>query len=491
MKDNGRQAKPWGDWVAKCCKARLVGALPAWVAVALLSACALKAPERPAAPVLPAQWQATQHETQQQGTVGADAALETAMTTQWWKAFGSVELEALLQQVLARNQNLEAAAARVEQAQAAARIAGAELWPTLSASLNASRQGRLGGDAQTAGRMLGAGLAASYEVDLWGGLRAGGRAALERALASRFDQQAARLSISAQAVSAWLQWVALHERLGIAQANLDTALRLLEIITVREQAGAETRLALAQQGTLVAGQRREIAALRQAYAQAGAQLLVWAGEAQWRIPRPESLLSLRVPRIDAGVPSALLVRRPDIAAAEARLSAVDADVVVARAAMLPRLTLSASAGGSDGRVSQVLDNPVYALAAGLTAPIFNAGRLSAAHEQALARRRELLADYRQAILAAFADAQAALEGVRGSAAQAAAQAEELRLAQETLTLAEARYRAGAEHQLVLLDAQRALYAAQDAAVRRQADRLLAAMDLYRALGGGWTDEDPS
>lgn len=462
--------------------------LPVWMGAALLlSGCALTPPERPAEPVLPAQWQATQD-----GPISkTDAIASDAVTSQWWQGFDSAELNTMLQLVLTQNQDLEAAAARVEQAQAAARMAGAELWPTLSASLDASRQGRLGGDADTTGRSLSAGLAASYEVDLWGGIRAGGRAAANRAMASAFDQQAARLSISAQAASAWLRWVALNERLEIAQSNLASAQRLLEIVEVRQQAGAETRLAVAQQRTLVASQYREIAGLRQDVAQAGAQLIVWVGQPDWQIPKPDSLLNLRVPGINAGLPSALLTRRPDIAAAEARLGAVEADVVVARAAMLPRLTLSASAGGSDRQFSRVLDNPIYALAAGLAAPIFNAGRLSAAHDQALAQRRELLANYRQAILSAFSDAQVALDGVVGSEAQAVAQAEELRQARETLLLAESRYRAGAENQLVLLDAQRALYAAQDAAVQRQAGRLLAAIDLYRALGGGWTNEEPN
>lgn len=450
-----------------------------------LAACALQAPERPATLALPQQWHTTTTQSQHESTS------QDAVNVQWWQSFGSTELDGVLEQVLTHNHDLEAAVARVEQAQAAARMAGAELWPTVSASLNASRQGRLDGHPQTAGRVYSAGVAASYEVDLWGGVRAGARSASGRALATQFDQQAARISISAQAAAAWLRWVALHERQEIAQANLRSAQRLLEIIEAREQAGAETRLALARQRTLVASQRSEIAALRQAFAQAGAQLLVWVGQADWQVPKPDSLLQLQVPSIAAGLPSALLTRRPDIAAAEARLGAVEADVVVARAAMLPRLSLSASASGSDRGLSHVLDNPVYALAAGLAAPIFNAGRLAAAHDEALARRRELLAHYRQAILAAFSDAQRALEGVSGSEAQALAQAEELQQARETLALAEARYRAGAETQLALLDAQRSLYAAQDAAVQRQAERLLAAIDLYRALGGGWMYESPN
>ena len=463
-------------------KTRLLGRMPGLVGVLMLSACALTPPESADIPLLPTQWQSAQY-----GPVAeADALGQDAVTERWWESFDSPALETVVQQVLAGNLDLEAAAARVEQAKAVAHMAGSELWPTLSAALEASRQGGSGGSYDNRGHTHSVGLAASYEVDLWGGLRAGGRAAVSRAQASGFDQHAARLSISAQAASDWVRWVALHERLMFAQANLASALRLLEIVEARQAAGAETRLAVAQQRTLVASQRSEIASLRQATAQAGARLLSWVGQADWEIPRSDSLLQMRVPSIDAGLPSTLLTRRPDIAAAEARLRAAEADVLVARAAMLPGLSLSATAASHDGHFSRLLANPVYTLAAGLVAPIFNGGRLSAAHDQTLAQQRELLAVYRQTILVAFSDTQAALDGVRGSEEQAKAQQQELQQARETLTLAESRYRAGAENQLVLLDAQRALYAAQDAAVQRQAGRLIAAIDLYRALGGGWS-----
>ncbi|MFA4914682.1 MAG: TolC family protein, partial [Burkholderiaceae bacterium] len=140
-------------------------------------------------------------------------------------------------------------------------------------------------------------------------------------------------------------------------------------------------------------------------------------------------------------------------------------------------------------LNQVLSNPLYSLAAGLAAPIFNAGRLAAGHELAQARREELLADYRQTILAAFADTQSALANMHGVQAQLDAQSEELAQAQRVLALSESRYRSGADTLLVLLDAQRTLYAAQDEAARLRALQLQAAIDLYKALGGGWRRDE--
>jgi NodT family efflux transporter outer membrane factor (OMF) lipoprotein len=205
------------------------------------------------------------------------------------------------------------------------------------------------------------------------------------------------------------------------------------------------------------------------------------------------LRPLQAPAITSGLPSELLTQRPDIARAEARLLSADANITVARAAMLPSVVLSANADAISNRSSTVFDNPLYSLAAGLTAPIFNAGRLAAGRDLAVAQREELLANYRQAIIAAFGDVEVALNAVTGIETQRIAQQEELKQAQRALTLAESRYRAGAETLLTLLDAQRTLYAAQDTSAQLNTLRLQASVSLYKALGGGWKlrEQSPS
>ena len=422
---------------------------------------------------VPAQWQRS------------DAAQGDAVSQGWWRSFGSAELDALVADAQQRSLDVAAAMARVQQAQASARYAGAELLPTVNASALAGHQGRLGGHAETTGRNLSVGLAASYELDLWGRLQSQRDAAGAALRASSFDHDTVRLSVTAAVADAWLLNVGLRERGEIAQRNLQIAERLLALVESKASFGAATSLELAQQRGLVAAQRRALAALDQQQDDAQRSLALLLGQAQGPAVSQSSVLALQVPRIDQGQPIALVTRRPDIARAEARLQAADADLEAARAAMLPRLTLTAELGAQGRQLQRVLDNPLYALAVGLAAPIFDAGRLAANRDLVMAQREELLLAYRQSIVQAFSDVQTALNAVAGVQQQALAQEEELRQARRALALAEARYRAGAETQLVLLDTQRSLYQAQDLAVQLQQERLRASVALYKALGGGW------
>jgi len=422
---------------------------------------------------VPAQWQRS------------DAAQGDAVSQGWWRSFGSAELDALVADAQQRSLDVAAAMARVQQAQASARYAGAELLPTVNASALAGHQGRLGGHAETTGRNLSVGLAASYELDLWGRLQSQRDAAGAALRASSFDHDTVRLSVTAAVADAWLLNVGLRERGEIAQRNLQIAERLLALVESKASFGAATSLELAQQRGLVAAQRRALAALDQQQDDAQRSLALLLGQAQGPAVSQSSVLALQVPRIDQGQPIALVTRRPDIARAEARLQAADADLEGARAAMLPRLTLTAELGAQGRQLQRVLDNPLYALAVGLAAPIFDAGRLAANRDLVMAQSEELLLAYRQSIVQAFSDVQTALNAVAGVQQQALAQEEELRQARRALALAEARYRAGAETQLVLLDTQRSLYQAQDLAVQLHQERLRASVALYKALGGGW------
>lgn len=194
---------------------------------------------------------------------------------------------------------------------------------------------------------------------------------------------------------------------------------------------------------------------------------------------------LQWPTIDSGVPAHLLSRRPDVAHAQANLAAAHADITVAQAAMLPGLTLSASLGSGAERLSDVLRNPFYSLAAGLAAPIFNNGRLSAERDKAIARQQELLNAYQASIVNAFADVEKALNNIHGLDQQRQWHDEELKQAQQAFALAETRYQAGADMLLTVLETQRVLYQAQDQTVQLRLARLQASIELYKALGGGW------
>jgi NodT family efflux transporter outer membrane factor (OMF) lipoprotein len=418
------------------------------------------------APTVPTQWQqAAQRDLQ-------------PVNKDWWRSLGSAELDALVAQAHQGSWDIAAATARVDQAAASARQAGASLLPAVTANVDAGRQGRFGGQATVSGTRYGAALSASYELDFWGRNRSALTGAQASLRASAYDRDTVRLTVTAGVASAWLQGVALRERTEIAQSNLRSAERLLQLIDSRVRAGAASPLDLAQQ--------RSLALLEQQVALTQTSMEILLGQTPAAPMVERSVMSLRAPALDVGLPSELLVRRPDVARAEAQLAAAHADVAVARAAMLPRLTLTSSLGTGDDRLGGMFDNPLYTLAAGLVAPVFDAGRLAAGHELAQARQAELLAVYRQTIVQALGDVQTALHTLAGVDAQILAHTQELEQARRALALAEVRYRAGAESLLALLETQRSLYAAQDQAVQLQNDRLQGHVALYKALGGGWS-----
>ncbi|MDR5758657.1 efflux transporter outer membrane subunit [Caballeronia sp. LZ035] len=412
---------------------------------------------------------------------------EDAVTADWWRRFDSNELDRLVTQATAQNDDLAAAVARVKQARANATIAGAALLPAISGFADASRQGGLMVNNQLpSGSAFDLGVSATYELDFWGKNQATRDAAVERVRASAFDQATVQMTLTADVADSWLQTVALREREQIAQRNLETARAILRNVESQYRAGYVTALDAAQQRTLVASQQRAAAALHQQGNDSEALLATLLGvPASGFTVTTRTLNAVSAPGVDAGVPASLLTRRPDIAYAEAQLAAAHADVAAARAAMFPSITLSAYLGTGSDRAQRIFDNPLYSVAAGLTAPIFDAGALAAGRDLAQAQQEELLAAYRKAIVSGFADVERALNASAGADAQTRAQDDELNEARHTLELAQSRYRAGAETALTVLDAQRTLYSAEDERVQLHLARLRAAVATYRALGGGW------
>jgi len=446
---------------------------PAWLLALALAGCA-GAPPGDVPPLdVPAAWR---HDA---GAAGDPAG------PGWWRRFGSGELAALIEQARGGSFDLAAAAARVRQAQAQARIAGAPLLPEVSLSATAQRLREP--QASVTGYYT-AELFATYEIDLWGGNAAARDSALATLQGTARARDTVALTLTASVAASYLQAAALRERVDIAQRNLATAERILALVASRARAGAATPLELAQQRGLVATQRQDLEQRRQEARGSLTALAILLGR-----PAPgfdiaaSTLDGIAMPTVAAGVPAGLIVHRPDLAQAERALAAADADIVAARAAMLPSLTLTAGAGVGADRLHDLLDTSLYSLAAGLAAPIFNAGRLAAGRDFAIARREELLAAYRGAIVNAFGDVENALNAVDGLTRQRDAQAEALAQAREAARLAESRYRAGAETLLTVLDAQRTLYAAQDNAVQLHLAQLQASVGLFRALGGGWED----
>lgn len=449
----------------------------------LLTACSQSIPPGDTRVVAPVAWQSPHTQADQQ------------VSAHWWTHFASPELDRLIAQARVDSYDLAAAVARVQQAQASAVIAGAPLLPEVQLSGNGNRQKLLRGrgysqldasDDNKAVDYFDTQLTARYEVDFWGAKAAARDSAGQLLKASEFDRATVELTLLSSVANSYAQTLAFDEQLRIARLNLANAQRVLHVVQTRYDAGSATALELAQQKSLVASQQRQVPRVAQQVQEARISLALLLGEPVQRLTLDDTPFAhLQWPTIDSGVPSFLLSRRPDIASAEARLAAAQADITVARAAMLPGLTLSASLGSGADRLSDVLRNPFYSLTAGLAAPIFNNGRLSAERDKATARQQELLNSYRASIVNAFADVEKALNSINGLDQQRHWQDAELTQAQRAFDLAENRYQAGAELLLTVLETQRALYQAQDQNVQLRLARLQASIALYKALGGGW------
>lgn len=445
---------------------------------ALMTGCALHEPPADRSVVAPAAWHTPD-------TATHDDANDR-IRVQWWQSFGNTDLDHVVSLAASQSYDVAAAVARVKQAEATARIAGAPLLPQLAGYGTASREGRIGGQADVAGTTISAGLSVSYEIDFWGANRAARDSALASLRASAYARDTVLLTVTAGAANLWLQTAGTRERLGIARQQRDMALDALRLIESQARAGSATALDVAQQRGLVATQERSVAALEQQAVDSENALAILLGQHLGDVTFATApLASLATPSIAAGMPSTLLARRPDIAQIEAELAAADANVLVARAQMLPSVTLTGQLGLYGEHLHTLLESPIYSVAAALAAPIFDGGTLAGTRDLRRAQREELLATYRSTIVSAFGDVESALNAVAGLDRQIDAQQRELAQARLAFRLTQSRYRAGAETMLTLLDTQRTLFAAQDLQVQLRQARLQASVTLYKALGGGW------
>ena len=464
---------------------KLIRRATAVVLMCSLSGCAIVSPQlKPDVPVAGAWNEAAP----------AEAA---AVSPTWWTSFGSPELQSLAAEALAGSPDLAIATERVRQAEAQVRVAGASLFPVVNASAGASggRTSKVGGTGSAKAAVVDSAadvnLSASYELDLWGRNRAGVRSAESSAAASRFDRDAAQITLVSGVATSYFDVLALRARLAIARENLDIAQQVFDLVSARARNGAASALDVSRQEETVLSQKAALLPLEQQERQTLAALAVLVGRAPEGFDvKGTGITDLDVPAIDAGLPAELLVRRPDLASAEAQLAAANADVAAARAAMLPTITLTGSAGLASAALTSLTSAGATAaiqIAASLLQPVFDGGRLRGQKAIAESRERELLETYRKAILSAFSDVEQALAGTSRLGQQEELQDEVQTRARESLRLAEIRYRGGADDLLTVLDAQRTLFSAQDQLAQIQLSRLQAAVSLYKALGGGWIE----
>ncbi len=328
----------------------------------------------------------------------------------------------------------------------------------------------------------------SYEIDLWGRLAAGIQAQEQALNISRFDAETVRLTLTSGVAATYFQLLATRERLDIGRESLATAERVLKVVDARYRNGVATQLDLSQQTTAVLNVRTQLIPLEVAERQTVSALALLIG----RVPQgfgvaEDNFEELRVPTVGAGLPSELLTRRPDLAAAEAQLAAADANVAAARAALLPSISLSTSAGLATSALMS-LANPTNAISIGLSLAqtLFDGGQRRAQVGIEQSQRRILVETYASAVRTSLKEVDDALGNADRGARLEDAQQQTVEQAQRSLRLAEIRYREGAGDLLAVLDAQRSLFSAQDQLAQSRLERLTASIDLFKALGGGWS-----
>ncbi len=414
----------------------------------------------------------------------------------WPRLFGSAELARLADAALAGNFDIAAAAARIVQADAQAQVAASSLFPNIAGSSDASRRltpgtnrSKSGPFTSSVGNSFSLGLSASYTLDFWGRNRDLAASGALNAEASRYDRDTVALTAQASVANTYFQILTAQDRLRFARQNAATAENVLAAIRARLQVGTGNALDVAQQESVVANQRASIPGLEQTLQQSKVLVATLTGRT------PESLRiaggsleKISAPRVRPGLPSQLLLRRPDIAAAEARLAAAGANIEAARKAFFPTISLTGQTGLESINLANLLRPEALAasMAAGLTQPIFNGYQLEGQLQQARGRDAELLADYRKAIVDALADVENALIAVRQTAEHERLQSTVVASARRAYQITEERLREGTIDVVTLLNTQLTLFQAQDNLTTTRLQRMQAIVSLFQALGGGFT-----
>jgi NodT family efflux transporter outer membrane factor (OMF) lipoprotein len=428
---------------------------------------------------------------------GQDAA---PPTLDWWRGFRSAELTVLMEEAQTVNLDIAAATARILQADALARQAGAALLPSVTGNGSASRSksssnsssGVSSGSTTTFSRgettTYTTSLSASYEIDFWGKNRDALLAAEETANANRFDRDTVVLTTLASVANAYFQVLAAQDRLATAQRNIASAQRIFDAIKVRVDAGTSSDLDLAQQESVLANQRAAVPPLRQTLAQNQNILATLVARPPERVRiTGGSLNRISPPRVTPGLPSELLIQRPDIRRQEAQLASATANVGSARAQFFPSIQLTGQ-GGYQSAALAALINPqsaFFSMAAGLTQPIFDGGRIQANFDLTRAQQDELLQTYRKTVIQAFSDVDTALVNIRQTAERLRLQRIVVTASRRAFDLSEKQLRAGTADIVTVLNTQLTLFQAEDSLWQAQLAWLQSYVSLYQALGGGW------
>jgi len=468
----------------------LAGLLAAGPGTLVLAACSVGPDyQRPATPA-PLAWK--------EAGPWKDAAPRDAIAKgAWWELFGDPLLSDLEAKADAGNPDLRAAVARVAQARAIARIAEADFYPTISLDptvqreqYSATRPVQPGTVAKSyAANDFRVPLDLSYEVDLWGRVRRSVEATTAVAEATVASYETVRLALHADVASAYFALRSVDADRSVLRRTLDLRRESLRLAQARLRLGAGNDLDVSRAETELTTTEAESIGLEKRRSELEHALAALTGRPPAELSIPDKPLDLPPPAIPAGLPSELLERRPDVAEAERRLAASNAEIGIATAAYYPSLSLTAAAGFESGDLKSLFDwkSRVWALGAGLAAPLYQGGRVDADVERARARYEESVAQYRARLLIAFQEVEDGLSGLRILADQAQVQARAVASSRKTADLTTSRYKAGLVSYFEVVDAERTVLQNEREATLIQGQRLVTSVFLIKALGGGWQE----
>ncbi|WP_312904128.1 efflux transporter outer membrane subunit [Stutzerimonas nitrititolerans] len=419
----------------------------------------------------------------------AEGVRASEISAHWWRAFGDAQLTALVEAALAHNSDVLIAASRVEQAREQISLSHAALLPNLDAVLGAQRTRELSVLDITHTTAVQPSLQLSYEVDIWGRLRRLREAATLQYQASEAERDAVRLAVASTTARAYISLLSLDRQLHVTRETLESRRQALRVAEDRASLGYTSQLELTQAQSEYEATAQLLPQLQQAIREQEHALRLLTGALPGAVQRGAGLLAIEPPAVPGVLPSELLRRRPDIHQAELLLAASDLNLQAQRDRFLPQVQVSASLGRLFVNSRDYDPVRVWDIGASVLAPIFDAGRLEAGVNIAIAQRDQAAFAYRAAAMEAFSEVENSLSA-EGNLRQQIERVEARRAVLErSLTLAEDRYRAGYSSYLETLDAQRNLFNTELTAVQLRERQLNALIDLYQVLGGGWQVAD--
>ena len=414
-----------------------------------------------------------------------EASRTSEISVTWWQAFGDPQLTTLIEAALAHNTDVLIAASRVEQAREQIRLSHASLLPSLDAVLGVQRARELSvlGIAHTTA--VQPSLQVSYELDIWGRLRRLREAAQLQYRASEAERDAVRLAVTGTTARAYVSLLSLDQQLYVTQETVESRQQALRVAEDRASLGYTSQLELTQAQSEYEAAAQLLPQLRQAIREQEHALRLLTGALPGAVRRGAGLLAIEPPAVPGALPSQLLRRRPDIHQAELLLAASDLNLQAQRDRFLPQVQVSASLGQLFVNSLDYDPVRVWDIGASVLAPIFDAGRLEAGLNIAVAQRNQAAFAYRSTALEAFAEVENSLSAISNLRQQIERAEARRAVLERSRTFAEDRYRAGYSSYLETLDAQRNLFNTELTAVQLRESQLNALINLYQVLGGGW------